>query len=154
MVQEDYYVTQNHFVIHSTGGRHSSTRCRWQKTTCSPDKVLGIVSKSKSLSEKFRKSIFIDGVNCSVEKRHTILGLLKDHIFGQMIVAKGTIGQRMLLQRNGIPQARMTLLLLLIYLLCIPAKHQCPSVYGFHRFIRVAFYRRCSAMHTLAMLRI
>ncbi|KAL7479443.1 hypothetical protein ACHAW6_005173, partial [Cyclotella cf. meneghiniana] len=104
VVQEDCYVTQNHFVIHSTGGRRSSTRCRWQKTTCSPDEVLGVVSKSKKLSEKFLKSIFVDGVNCSVEKRHTILGLLKDHIFGQMIVAKGNLGQRMLLQRNGIPQ--------------------------------------------------
>eukprot|EP00804_Cyclotella_cryptica_P029717 CCRYP_015216-RA/>CCRYP_015216-RA protein AED:0.01 eAED:0.01 QI:389/1/1/1/1/1/2/1037/1171 len=114
VLHEDYYITQNHFIIHSMRGSQSSTRCRWQKTTCSPDKVVDIVSKSNTLKEKFRNSIFVDGVNCSVENRHTILGLLKDHIFGQMLVAKGSLGQRTLHQRNGIPQASRSLLLIFI----------------------------------------
>ena len=44
---------------------------------------------------------FVDGIHCSMEKKETINGLLRDHIFGQVVVAKG---QKYLLQRDGIAQ--------------------------------------------------
>jgi telomerase reverse transcriptase len=104
VVKEDYYITQNHFILHSRHRGKSSTRCRWQKTTCSPDKFSDFLSMSKAFSDKYCKSIFVDGTNHSVEKRQHIVGLLKDHIFGQMVVANGSKDQLVLLQRNGIPQ--------------------------------------------------
>jgi telomerase reverse transcriptase len=39
-----------------------------------------------------------------VEKKESIIGLLRDHIFGQIVVANGNVGDRPALQRNGIPQ--------------------------------------------------
>lgn len=100
---EDQYITQNHFIVHSTD-RNRSIRCRWQKTTCSPANFLDITSASNSYSKQFHNSVFIDGVSFSVEKKQAIQGLLKDHIFGQMVVVKGSNGQHLLLQRKGIPQ--------------------------------------------------
>ena len=103
VLTEDQYVTQNHFILHSKD-RNKTIRCRWRKSTRSPSNFLDITSPSKTYAQKFHSSIFIDGVSFSVDKRQTIVGLLKDHIFGQMIVASGSNGQRLLLQRNGIPQ--------------------------------------------------
>jgi hypothetical protein len=100
---EDQYITQNHFIIHSKDS-NKSTRCRWQKTTCSPANFLDITSTSTGHIKQFYNAIFIDGISFSVEKKQTIIGLLKDHIFGQMIIASGSNGQRLVLQRNGIPQ--------------------------------------------------
>jgi telomerase reverse transcriptase len=103
VLAEDQYITQNHFILHPKE-RNGSTRCRWKKQTCSPANFLDITSASTGYRDKFYNSIFIDGVNFSVDKKQTILGLLKDHIFGQLIIGSGKNGQRMMLQRKGIPQ--------------------------------------------------
>lgn len=100
VLTEDQYITQNHLILHP---KERSTRCRWQRITCSSSNISDI-SASKVYSKKFYNSIFIDGMSLSVDKKQTIIGLLKDHIFGQMVVANGSTGQRLFLQRNGIPQ--------------------------------------------------
>ncbi|KAL7504995.1 hypothetical protein ACHAXN_002540 [Cyclotella atomus] len=103
VLAEDQYITQNHFILHSKD-RSGAARCRWQKKTCSPANFLDITSASAGYHEKFYNSVFIDGVNFSVDKKQTIMGLLKDHIFGQLVIGNGRNGQRPLLQRKGIPQ--------------------------------------------------
>eukprot|EP00956_Cyclotella_meneghiniana_P015871 scaffold24642_cov68-Cyclotella_meneghiniana.AAC.6 len=101
VLAEDQYITQNHLILHP---KERSTRCRWQKITCSPSNISDIISTSTGYSQKFYNSVFIDGMSLSVDKKETIIGLLKDHIFGQMVVANGSTGRRLLLQRSGIPQ--------------------------------------------------
>jgi telomerase reverse transcriptase len=103
VLAEDQYITQNHFILHSKD-RSGAARCRWQEKTCSPANFLDITSASAGYHEKFYNSVFIDGVNFSVDKKQTIMGLLKDHIFGQLVIGNGRNGQRPLLQRKGIPQ--------------------------------------------------
>ena len=103
ILKEDQYITQNHFILHSKD-RNKTVRCRWEASTCSPANFLDIANSPKIYAQKFHNSIFINGISFSVEKRQTIESLLKDHIFGQMMVASGSNGQRLLLQRNGIPQ--------------------------------------------------
>ena len=102
-MEEDVYVTKNNFILHSRDNK-KSLRCRWKKTTFSTDQFSRFLATSNSLVEKCFNSIFVDGVHCSMEKKETITGLLRDHIFGQVVVASGNNGQRYLLQRDGIPQ--------------------------------------------------
>lgn len=99
-VKEDVYLTKNSFVLHSKDN-DSSMRCRWKKSTFPPEQFS---HTSDSFAEKYFNSIFVDGVYCSTERKETIVGLLRDHIFGQVVVANGYGGQRCLLQTEGIPQ--------------------------------------------------
>jgi hypothetical protein len=103
VLEDDHYITQNHFILHSKDN-HSSLRCRWKRSTCPPDQFTQFSSTSVAFSEQFSQSVFVDGVSYSVEKKESIIGLLRDHIFGQIVVANGNFGDRPALQRNGIPQ--------------------------------------------------
>jgi len=103
VIDEDVYMTKNNFILHSKDNK-SSLRCRWKKNTFSTDQFSSFLATSNALVDKCFNSILVDGVHCSMEKKETITGLLRDHIFGQVVVANGNHGQRYLLQRNGIPQ--------------------------------------------------
>ncbi|KAL9189317.1 hypothetical protein ACHAXT_011807 [Thalassiosira profunda] len=103
VVEEDVYLTKNNFVLH-TKDRNGSLRCQWKKSTFAPDQFSRFLATSHGFAEKYFQSIFVDGVRCSAEKKATIIGLLRDHIFGQLIVPGGGSGQRYLLQKDGIPQ--------------------------------------------------
>ena len=103
VIDEDVYMTKNNFILHSKDNK-SSLRCRWKKNTFSTDQFSRFLATSNALVDKCFNSILVDGVHCSMEKKETITGLLRDHIFGQVVVANGNHGHRYLLQRNGIPQ--------------------------------------------------
>jgi telomerase reverse transcriptase len=101
MVEEEIYLTKDKFVLCSKGD-NSAMRCMWKKTTCPPEKFSR--SSPSNLGGQYSNAIFVDGVYCSIETNKTINGLLRDHIFGQVVVANGNFGPRYLHQRNGIPQ--------------------------------------------------
>jgi hypothetical protein len=101
MIEEDMYVTKDKFVLCSKGD-NSSMRCIWKKHTCPPEQFTCTIQSK--LVRQYTKAIFVDGVRCSLETSQTINGLLRDHIFGQVVVANGNFGPRYLHQKNGIPQ--------------------------------------------------
>ncbi len=104
VVDEDVYMTKNNFILHCNN-RNRSIRCRWKKRTFSPDQLARFHHAiSNDSTNRYFNSIFVEGVHCSIEKKETISGLLRDHIFGQILVANGNRGQRYLLQHSGIPQ--------------------------------------------------
>jgi len=106
VIEEDVYLTKNNFILHSKDNS-SSLRCRWKKSTFSPDQFSRFLANSNAFAEKYFHSILVDGIHCSMEKKETITGLLRDHIFGQVVVANGNYGPRYLLQKDGIPQVRV-----------------------------------------------
>lgn len=103
VVEEDVYLTKNNFILHCNN-KNRSLRCRWKKRTFSPDQLSMYLATSKDSPEKYFNSIFVEGVQCSIEKKETMNGLLRDHIFGQVLVANGNHSQRYFLQHSGIPQ--------------------------------------------------
>ena len=84
VVEEDVYLTKNNFILH-TKDRNGALRCQWRKSTFAPDQFSRFLATSNAFSEKYFQSIFVDGVRCSTEKKGAIIGLLRDHIFGQLI---------------------------------------------------------------------
>ena len=102
-VVEDVYITKNNFILH-TKENDSSLRCLWKKSTFGPDKFSQFLSTSNAFADKYFNSIFVEGIQCSMEEKARINGLLRDHIFGQVVVTKGSHGYRYLLQKDGIPQ--------------------------------------------------
>jgi len=104
VVDEDVYMTKNNFILHCNN-RNRSLRCRWTKRTFSPDQLARFHHATSNVStNRYFNSVFVEGVHCSIEKKEKISGLLRDHIFGQILVANGNRGQRYLLQHSGIPQ--------------------------------------------------
>ena len=101
MVTEEMYLTKDRFVLCSKGD-NSAMRCMWKKKTCPPEQFS--CSSPSKLAGQYSHAIFVDGMYCSMETNRTINGLLRDHIFGQVVVANGNFGPRYLHQRNGIPQ--------------------------------------------------
>ncbi|KAL3806601.1 hypothetical protein ACHAXA_011159 [Cyclostephanos tholiformis] len=101
VIEEDVYLTKNTYVLHS---KDNDMRCRWKKSTFPPEHFSRLVGTSDDFAGKYFNSIFVDGVYCSTERKETIKGLLRDHIFGQVVVANGNGDQRYLLQTEGIPQ--------------------------------------------------
>eukprot|EP00985_Skeletonema_marinoi_P023407 scaffold15607_cov89-Skeletonema_marinoi.AAC.1 len=101
MVTEEMYLTKDRFVLCSKGD-NSAMRCMWKKKTCPPEQFS--CSSPSKLAGQYSDAIFVDGMYCSMEMNRTINGLLRDHIFGQVVVANGNFGPRYLHQRNGIPQ--------------------------------------------------
>ncbi len=101
MVEEEMYLTKDKFVLCSKGD-NSAMRCMWKKKTCPPEKFSS--STPGKFAGQYSRAIFVDGMYCSMETNRTINGLLRDHIFGQVVVAKGNFGPRYLHQKNGIPQ--------------------------------------------------
>lgn len=101
MVEEEMYLTKDKFVLCSKGD-NSVMRCMWKKKTCSPEQFS--CSSPSNFAGQYSHAIFVDGVYCSTETNKTINGLLRDHIFGQVVVANGNFGPRYLHQKNGIPQ--------------------------------------------------
>lgn len=102
VINEDVYLTKNSFVLH-TKDNDSATRCQWKKSTFPPERFSQLVATSDAFSSYFN-SIFVDSVYCSLERKENIIGLLRDHIFGQIIVANGHRCTQLLHQRDGIPQ--------------------------------------------------
>ena len=102
VIKEDVYLTKNICVLH-TKDNDSAIRCQWKKSTFPPERFSHVVATSDAFSSYFN-SIFVDSVYCSLEKRENIIGLLRDHIFGQVVVANGHRCTRLLHQRDGIPQ--------------------------------------------------
>lgn len=106
-LKEDYYLTQNHFILHSTHINGSpQLRIRWKKSTYTSELFSQFLLTSKDALGNRTNSIFVDGVSCFIENKANILGRLRDHIFGQVVVANGNFGPQYLLQKNGIPQVR------------------------------------------------
>ena len=103
VIGEDVYLTKNTCVLHSKDN-DSSMQCRWKKSTFPPEHFSRLVATSDNFAGNYFNSIFVDGVYCSTERKETIKGLLRDHIFGQVVVANGNGDQRYLLQTEGIPQ--------------------------------------------------
>lgn len=103
VIKEDVYLTKNTFVLHSKDN-YSSMRCRWKKSTFTPKESSRLVAASDNFARRYFNAICVDGVYCSTERKETIIGLLRDHIFGQVVVASGDGGERCLLQTEGIPQ--------------------------------------------------
>ncbi len=103
VIEEDVYMTKNNFILHSKDS-NSSLRCRWKKSTFSLDQFSRFLANSNDCVDKHFRSVFVDGVHCSLERKERIAGILRDHIFGQLVVANGSHGQRYLLQKDGIPQ--------------------------------------------------
>lgn len=101
MVEEEMYLTKDKFVLCSKGD-NSAMRCMWKKKTCPPEKFSS--SSPTNFTGQYSRAIFVDGMYCSTETSRTINGLLRDHIFGQVVVANGNFGPRYLHQKNGIPQ--------------------------------------------------
>ena len=103
VIEEDVYLTKNIYVLHSKDN-NNSMHCRWKKSTFPPDQFSQLVATSNNSVGKYFNSIFVDGIYCSTERKETIKGLLRDHIFGQVVVANANASQRYLLQTEGIPQ--------------------------------------------------
>jgi len=103
VIKEDVYLTKNTFVLHSKDN-YSSMRCRWKKSTFTPNECSRSVVASDNFARRYFNAICVDGVYCSTERKETIIGLLRDHIFGQVVVASGNGSERCLLQTEGIPQ--------------------------------------------------
>ncbi len=101
MVEEEMYLTKDKFVLCSKGD-NSAMRCMWKKKTCPPEQFS--CSSPSKVTGQYSHAIFVDGVYCSMETNKTINGLLRDHIFGQVVVANGNFGPRYFHQKNGIPQ--------------------------------------------------
>ena len=101
MVDEEMYLTKDKFVLCSKGD-NSAMRCIWKKKTSSPEKFSS--DTPSKLAGQYSHAIFVDGMYCSTETNRKINGLLRDHIFGQVVVANGNFGPRYLHQKNGIPQ--------------------------------------------------
>ena len=106
VAKTDEYLTKSTFRLH-TKNDSSSLRCRWKKTTFSPIEF-SRQSASQQKSKNFN-SITVDGISCSMDSKSKILGLLRDHIFGQIAVVNGGFDDRYLLQKDGIPQVCGTL---------------------------------------------
>jgi telomerase reverse transcriptase len=100
MIEEEMYLTKDKFILCSKGD--NAVRCIWKKKTCPPEHFS--CSSPSEFAGQYTHAIFVDGVNCSAESCKTINGLLRDHIFGQVVIAKGNFGPRYLHQKNGIPQ--------------------------------------------------
>ena len=155
VMEEDVYVTKNNFILHSKDNK-KSLRCRWKKTTFSTDQFSRFLATSNSLVEKCFNSIFVDGVHCSMEKKETIMGLLRDHIFGQVVVASNN-DQRYLLQRDGIPQVSIDMyclekfIWLPIHCVLFTTAFVVPFILCYHSF-REVFYRQCFVISTLVTL--
>ena len=101
VVKTDEYLTKNTFRLHSKSDS-ASLSCRWKKTTFSPIEFTH-QSASQQKTNTFN-SITVDGVSCSMDSKKKVLGLLRDHIFGQIAVVNGSFDDRYLLQKDGIPQ--------------------------------------------------
>ena len=101
IIEEEMYLTKDKFILCYKGDK-STMRCIWKKKTCPPEQFSR--SSPNILPGRFSKAIFVDGMYCSTETNRTITNLLRDHIFGQVVVANGNFGPRYLHQKNGIPQ--------------------------------------------------
>jgi len=150
VIEEDVYMTKNNFILHSKDNK-SSLRCRWKKNTFSTDQFSSFLATSNALVDKCFNSILVDGVHCSMEKKETITGLLRDHIFGQVVVANGNHGQRYLLQRNGIPQ--VSYICTFCQCLILSPLAFAHTSYLSNTINREVFYHQCFAIYTLATLR-
>ena len=140
VVDEDVYLTKNNFILHCNN-KNRSLCCRWKKRTFSPDQLTRFhhATSNDSIGNYFN-SIFVEGVHCSIEKRERISGLLRDHIFGQVLVANGNHGQRYLLQHSGIPQVCIAWNILIP--LCISGTHDLlPDIaIGKYTFVNAVQY--------------
>jgi hypothetical protein len=85
VIKEDVYLTKNTFVLHSKDS-DSSLRCQWKKSTFTPKQCSQLVAASDDFAGRYFNSIYVDGVYCSMVRKETIIGLLRDHIFGQVVV--------------------------------------------------------------------
>ena len=79
-----------------------------------------------------------------MEKKERIIGLLRDHIFGQVVVANGSHGPRYLLQKNGIPQVGAVVFILVLYV---------TITYNHHTYLTLvstlATIGKCPIIHVL-----
>lgn len=133
VVKTDEYLTKSTFLLHSKNDS-ASLRCRWKKNTFSPIEFTH-QSASQQKTNTFN-SITVDGVSCSMDSKKNILGLLRDHIFGQIAVVNGGFDDRYLLQKDGIPQGSiLSSMLCNIYFGDIE-KLLLGSVFGLSRVIR------------------
>lgn len=138
VVKTDEYLTKSTFRLHSKNDS-ASLRCRWKKNTFSPIEFTH-QSVSRQKTNAFN-SITVDGISCTMDSKKKILGLLRDHIFGQIAVVNGGFDDRYLLQKDGIPQVCLCPISLLI------ARDELTTPH------RAAFYRRCFATSTSEMSR-
>ena len=141
VIQEDVYLTKSNFILHSRDN-NNSLRCQWKKSTFQSSQFLA--ASTNTLVEKCFHSILVDGVHCSMEKKERITGLLRDHIFGQVVVANGSHGPRYLLQKNGIPQVGAVVYILVLHV---------TITYNHHTYLTLvstlATIGKCPIIHVL-----
>jgi hypothetical protein len=66
-----------------------SLRCQRRRNTCPSAQFVQLPTTGN-----FAEPLFVDAVHYSLEKKETIVNLLRDHIFDYVIVANGSHGQR------------------------------------------------------------
>ena len=104
VVTNEEYLIQQHNVLHPF---QSLERIQRKRSThlCDPVDMQSFPDlASHELAGSYSQSIFVDGITTSLVKKDEVLGLLKEHIFSNLVAINGDFGPRFLSQSSGIPQ--------------------------------------------------
>ncbi|KAL9642153.1 hypothetical protein ABK040_007158 [Willaertia magna] len=102
IISEEEYIVMKFNVIRPYIGKIIS---KYEKVVCTPNKLNRFTELAKKvLSQKYNKAIFIDQVSYNFMYKEKILDLLNEHIFENILKAKG----QYFIQHTGIPQGSIT----------------------------------------------
>ena len=104
VITNEEYLIQQHNVLHPF---QSLERIQRKRSThlCDPVDIQNFPDlASHELAGSYSQSIFVDGITTSLVKKDEVLGLLKEHIFSNLVAINGDFGPRFLSQSSGIPQ--------------------------------------------------
>jgi len=103
LLSEDEYLIQRYDVFHpfESMGR---TFKRPRKMIGPPSDFRPFYQVAENLGEHHHRSIFVDGVRCTLVKKDRLMGQLREHLTSHLVTVRGRYGDRYLLQSTGIPQ--------------------------------------------------
>ena len=104
VITNEEYLIQQHNVLHPFQSMGKVQRKR-STHLCDPVDIQSFPDvASQELAGNYSQCIFVDGITTSLVKKDEVLGLLKEHIFSNLVAINGDYGPRFLSQSSGIPQ--------------------------------------------------
>ena len=113
-LSESEYQIQNFSVIHPFESMGRVLK-RHMKRIGPPESYCPFPGAVDALASECNRSVFINGVSCSLVHKEDVMELLREHLRSHIVVMQGRYGNRFLLQSTGIPQGSVLSTLLCNY---------------------------------------
>lgn len=103
ILTEDEYLIQRHHVVYPYESLNRVVSRRLHQVG-PPEEFTPFYRTVHELAQQHQRSVFVDGVSCSLSQKEALMAQLKEHLTSHLVAVRGRYGDRYLVQRTGIPQ--------------------------------------------------